>query len=228
MEASVQSASEWWADQLVDYGAEHYDILDFQNKLFELMMLKFRNHWFPMNPLKGQAYRSVTLDRRGHLDPLLVQAAQHIPNFIQLFPTEIESIVMWIDPDEVAVKIYSSYYQGGRDIVIYSVPPQYLKEMNSNLTPVKGYSPLHQSPVAHYGQYPPPHPPSPYRHPWMAPPPSTYPYPSYMEDPHNTVEYIPTNPKDKYYTYRPWNSKGPLPPLPENTTIFKKPMRVPA
>uniref|UniRef100_A0A6B2LFX1 Anti-proliferative protein domain-containing protein n=1 Tax=Arcella intermedia TaxID=1963864 RepID=A0A6B2LFX1_9EUKA len=111
----------------------------FEKNLFELLVKKIKDHWFPEKPLKGQGYRAVVLDKYGHLDPILDQSAKlsGISNLYSCF-SYVESIVMWIDPDEVAVRTYWAYSQGGKEQVIYKakVVPA-LKPTSEPFTPSK-------------------------------------------------------------------------------------------
>jgi len=68
---------------------------------------KIKNHWFPETPSKGQAFRSVSLDRLARPDPVLLKACNVIGlhNIFDLLPSAIESLWMWVDPGEVSVKI---------------------------------------------------------------------------------------------------------------------------
>ncbi len=67
-------ASWWWTQQLNKGIAGQsssnnppipFDTLSsFQKTLQELMELKYENHWYPHQPDRGHAYRSIMCDRR--------------------------------------------------------------------------------------------------------------------------------------------------------------------
>jgi len=85
----------------------------FEDVLRELIITKISEHWYPENPAKGQAYRSLSIDKKAHIDPLLSRAAAsvgiEISSFLAYF-TKVDSVLMWVDPDVVIVRIaYSGY-----------------------------------------------------------------------------------------------------------------------
>jgi hypothetical protein len=126
METVIEKAGKWWAEQLSTVPSLPKDrIVLFQQNMNSLIYKKIKDHWFPDSPLKGQAYRSVSLDMYGRLDPLLEQAAKAsgISDLFGCF-SYVESIVMWIDPFEVAVRTHWTYSQGGKEQVIYKSKPQ--------------------------------------------------------------------------------------------------------
>jgi len=75
-------------------------------------LIKIKDHWYPEQPTKGQGYRSLSLDKRAHSDPLLQKAAVTAglsDPFVSYFK-DTESIIMWIDPDAVVVRLcYTPY-----------------------------------------------------------------------------------------------------------------------
>ena len=73
--------------------------------LTELLTQKIRDHWYPDNPQRGQAYRCVILDKTTQVfDPLLTVAL--VLNNIKFpYVNWPEDMTLWIDPDEVACTI---------------------------------------------------------------------------------------------------------------------------
>jgi hypothetical protein len=54
-------------------------------------------------------------------DPLLAKAAStaSIENIFDCFPVHLEQATMWIDPGEVVIKLWWSYFQRGVEEVVY-------------------------------------------------------------------------------------------------------------
>lgn len=54
-------------------------------------------------------------------DPLLHKAAlsASIENIFDCFPVHLEQVTMWIDPGEVVIKLWWSYFQRGVEEVVY-------------------------------------------------------------------------------------------------------------
>ena len=73
--------------------------------LTELLTQKIKDHWYPDNPQRGQAYRCVILDKTTQvLDPLLTVAL--VLNNIKFpYVNWPEDMTLWIDPDEVVYTI---------------------------------------------------------------------------------------------------------------------------
>ena len=76
----------------------------FKDAVVEVLRRKYRDHWFPEKPIKGNGYRCIRIN--GKLDPLIAQAAETsglAPNLIHhTLPSEL---TMWIDPLEVSYRI---------------------------------------------------------------------------------------------------------------------------
>jgi len=136
--AAVDSGVWWWSDFLKKYSSLSVEnIKKFEICLRELIIVKITDHWYPERPSKGQAFRSLSIDRKAHVDPILVKAAHSagIENFLSFF-SKLESVLMWIDPDVVLVRvIYAGYI---------SIPPED-KVLYRN-----SYSPTKTSPTKSY------------------------------------------------------------------------------
>lgn len=106
MKLEIDAAAQWFAGYLCRYGLNAELADRFKNCLAKQLELKFQNHWYEDQPLRGNAYRSVTVDKRSKMDGLLEKAASEasVPDLSnQLGPL---SFVMWIDPFEVAVRFF--------------------------------------------------------------------------------------------------------------------------
>jgi protein Tob/BTG len=83
----------------------------FEEVLRDLIITKISDHWYPENPAKGQAFRSLSIDKKAHIDPILSRSATSvgIENLLGYF-TKVDSVLMWIDPDLVVVRVsYTGY-----------------------------------------------------------------------------------------------------------------------
>jgi len=100
---------------------------------------KINKHWHTESPQKGQAFRSVSLDRISKPDPVLRKAAEAagITNVYDILPAHMESVWMWCNPGEVVVKVCSTMDRT-KEEVLYKPRPQ-LKA-----TPLQD-APLHHS-----------------------------------------------------------------------------------
>jgi hypothetical protein len=85
-------------------------------------------------PSKGQAYRSLSIDKKAHIDPILLRAASNvgIENFAAYF-SKLDSVLMWIDPDVVVVRITFAGY--------VNIPPEDKVLYRSSITSNKSISP---------------------------------------------------------------------------------------
>jgi len=103
---SIDAAVRWWGDFLKkSLGLEI--LKKFENSLRENLIIKLKDHWYPELPFKGQGYRSVSLDKKGPCDPVLQKAAVSagISESLVSFLKDVESILIWIDPDVVVVRL---------------------------------------------------------------------------------------------------------------------------
>lgn len=75
----------------------------FKGRLVELLCERFKNHWFPDKPARGQGYRCIRLNKCDWKDPVIDLAAiQCGLVYEQLhLPTEL---TIWVDPKCVACR----------------------------------------------------------------------------------------------------------------------------
>jgi hypothetical protein len=126
LQSAVDAAVWWWGDFLkksslpLDVGKKFEDVLR------ELIIQKISDHWYPDMPAKGQAFRSLLVDKKAHVDPLLSKAATTvgIDSFLSYF-SKVDSVLMWIDPDVVIARIAYTGYS--------AVPPEDKILYRSNL-----------------------------------------------------------------------------------------------
>ena len=78
-------------------------IEEFRSKMTSVLMSKYKNHWFPDRPSRGQAFRCIRINENIRQDTLLVLVCQDIGiNYSDLkMPVEL---TLWIDPEEVTCR----------------------------------------------------------------------------------------------------------------------------
>ncbi|NXM84415.1 B910 protein, partial [Oenanthe oenanthe] len=72
----------------------------FAEKLTTILFEKYKNHWYPGNPCRGQAFRCIRINKQQPREPLLEQACVDTgldPSRLGL-PREV---TVWVDPLEV-------------------------------------------------------------------------------------------------------------------------------
>ncbi|CAG7733175.1 unnamed protein product [Allacma fusca] len=87
----------------VSQGIEKEQLEVFKERLGELLCDRFRNHWFPEKPARGQGYRCIRLNESDRKDPVIDQAASQCGlSYEQLrLPAEL---TIWVDPKEVCCR----------------------------------------------------------------------------------------------------------------------------
>lgn len=90
-------------------------------RLQALLADRFRDHWFPEKPSRGQAYRCIRINEAQPREPVLEQASRQCGlNYEELcLPAEL---TLWVDPGEVCCRFgeqQSSYcvlasFKGGK------------------------------------------------------------------------------------------------------------------
>jgi len=90
--------------RLAKRGVSEDKLQRFRESIIEVLLRRYRNHWFPEKPFKGSGYRCVRIN--GRMDPVIAQAGDNCdlsPTFLHsTFPSEL---TMWIDPLEVTFRI---------------------------------------------------------------------------------------------------------------------------
>jgi len=76
----------------------------FKRYLQNLLVSRYRNHWFPDKPNRGSGYRCLRMNHK--MDPIIKQAGEECgfsdEEILSLFPREL---TVWIDPHEVSYRI---------------------------------------------------------------------------------------------------------------------------
>ncbi|XP_056365468.1 protein BTG4 [Oenanthe melanoleuca] len=75
----------------------------FAEKLTTILFEKYKNHWYPGNPCRGQAFRCIRINKQQPREPLLEQACVDTgldPSLLGL-PREV---TVWVDPLEVSCR----------------------------------------------------------------------------------------------------------------------------
>ncbi|CAH0392943.1 unnamed protein product [Bemisia tabaci] len=75
----------------------------FKQRLSELLMKRFQNHWFPETPARGQAYRCIRVNEFSRRDAVIEEAASACGfNYDDMkLPVEL---TLWVDPNEVCCR----------------------------------------------------------------------------------------------------------------------------
>ena len=107
MKEEIQHATHFLCEKL----KENKHLSDEQCELFgttleSLMLQRFRNHWHPDKPLKGNAYRCININHEECvLDPMLKEAANE--SFIDaedIKTTFPKGLALWVDPFDVSYR----------------------------------------------------------------------------------------------------------------------------
>jgi len=109
MKKECDSAAFWWANQLNTSAApllSQEQISSFQRVLAEILESKYLNHWYPDEPERGSAFRSIINDNRT-VDQVLLEAASKakISNLKSRLNAEA---IMWVDPHQIQVQFSHS------------------------------------------------------------------------------------------------------------------------
>lgn len=80
------------------------DQLDcFRRCLIELLTERFKNHWFPDKPFKGQGYRCIRVNGHSRRDETLASAANAAGVKYEDLSLPVE-LTLWVDPHEVCCR----------------------------------------------------------------------------------------------------------------------------
>lgn len=76
---------------------------DFKTRLSELLVERFKNHWFPETPFRGQGYRCIRVNERDRRDVTLERAAIACGLKYEDLKLPVE-LTLWVDPNEVCCR----------------------------------------------------------------------------------------------------------------------------
>jgi hypothetical protein len=119
----LHHACRWWKEQIAASDHVAPSMADrFERSLLLLVWEKLDGHWFPGNAIRAQGYRCIALERYASPDRVLLKAAAEagIDNILICLPSYIESVVMWIDPGEVAVKTHYTYSHKPEEEIVFA------------------------------------------------------------------------------------------------------------
>jgi len=122
----ISIAQKWWKDLLVQTLSPQI-CAQFEKSFQCHCLKKFQNHWYPLMPQKGQAFRSISHDYFGRPDPLLLAISEELKvDIISSIPKYLVSCMMWIDPNSIVVKSYWSYSAKHTEEILYPIPGQHI------------------------------------------------------------------------------------------------------
>ncbi|XP_059613518.1 protein BTG2-like [Phlebotomus argentipes] len=76
----------------------------FKGSLEDLLLVRYRSHWYPEVPTKGSGFRCIRIN--GKMDPIIEQAALAVGLHPRMLKTMLpQELTMWIDPDGVSYRI---------------------------------------------------------------------------------------------------------------------------
>ncbi|XP_034406049.1 protein BTG3 [Cyclopterus lumpus] len=82
---------------------ESHKIDLFVERLAVALQEKFKGHWYPENPNKGQAYRCIRMNRLYRQDPELLRACRE--SGVQFNDLKLcLELALWVDPGEVSCR----------------------------------------------------------------------------------------------------------------------------
>jgi len=114
----IKSVSNFFARWLSEK-FEKQSVDQFKTALENEMFARFKNHWYPSFPQKGQAFRSILIDGV-QTDPLLMDIASQVGiNLVDFEACLPRNCVIFCDPSRVVCKdlharenLYHTIYQG--------------------------------------------------------------------------------------------------------------------
>lgn len=101
----------------------------FKLKLSDLLTEKYKNHWFPEKPSKGQAYRCIRFNENDRRDKTLEYACSSIGIKYEDLKLPVE-LTLWVDPEEVTCRfgehkgsycVVASFRDGNKENYIDSI-----------------------------------------------------------------------------------------------------------
>lgn len=79
----------------------------FKTNLIRLLMERYKDHWFPDKPFKGQGYRCIRVNGNNRWDSALVSAARIAGIRYEDLDLPAE-LTVWVDPNEVCCRFGES------------------------------------------------------------------------------------------------------------------------
>uniref|UniRef100_A0A7G3AB77 Putative anti-proliferation factor btg1/tob n=1 Tax=Lutzomyia longipalpis TaxID=7200 RepID=A0A7G3AB77_LUTLO len=77
---------------------------NFKGSLEDLLLIRYRSHWYPEVPTKGSGFRCIRIN--GKMDPIIEQAAVNVGLHPRTLKTMLpQELTLWIDPDGVSYRI---------------------------------------------------------------------------------------------------------------------------
>ncbi|XP_068457133.1 protein BTG3 [Clinocottus analis] len=84
-------------------GLESHKIELFVERLAVALREKFKGHWYPEDPNKGQAYRCIRMNKLHRQDPELLRACRE--SGVQFNDLRLcHELTLWVDPGEVSCR----------------------------------------------------------------------------------------------------------------------------
>eukprot|EP01129_Flabellula_baltica_P000826 TRINITY_DN10771_c0_g1_i1.p1 TRINITY_DN10771_c0_g1~~TRINITY_DN10771_c0_g1_i1.p1 ORF type:complete len:214 (-),score=43.41 TRINITY_DN10771_c0_g1_i1:75-680(-) len=117
----IQVAADWWSALFFDnFEMRNY----FGGILSGILFDRYKMHWYPQVPHRGQAFRSIAFDKFANkIDSAFVEAAR-VAN-VDISPyvkgIQLDEIIMWVDPGSVVVKRVQviGYHTDETELVIF-------------------------------------------------------------------------------------------------------------
>jgi len=143
MFTEINSASDFICRYL--YKLEKDKIVIFKNQLIQLLSQKYNSHWDLSNPIKGGAFRSITIID-GRIDSIILAAAQKAGlDVSSCFPSDL---IIWCDPYNVSYRVGSDYNRicsiydenSSTPIKKYELPKKSIIEIKPDLSSNKNKS----------------------------------------------------------------------------------------
>ncbi|KAF0984896.1 hypothetical protein FDP41_000795 [Naegleria fowleri] len=135
----IQRTAEFFASWLVKK-FDSKTVAEFKITLENDLISRFKNHWYPSNPLRGQAFRSILLDGV-QTDPILMDIATRMGMDLVDFESCLpRHCVVFCDPFRVVCKdlqarensyhvIYTGNNRSSTSVVVESEQSPLLKTM---------------------------------------------------------------------------------------------------
>ncbi|XP_039299061.1 protein BTG2-like [Nilaparvata lugens] len=78
--------------------------ISLRDALVAVMVTRYHNHWFPLSPHRGSAYRCIRVNQ--HSDPVITAVAHITGLSAKLIRSWLPlEFTMWVDPNEVSYRI---------------------------------------------------------------------------------------------------------------------------